>query len=187
MRPNPGLTLFLGALSAMVSLAIWLSLSPRLGADLSLLLALSLLVLSGLGLVARYLRQPRVQIEDNAGQDFSVPYQKQMQRVRSWIYPSLCIFALSLSLLGLFSSSPEKGTMVFCPRTPDTFGPAQIALLITAVCAITMVITGLLCWARCPACGQLPPGSGGNTGGVPLHLDTCPRCAAILSQAGGPP
>ncbi|WP_417349587.1 hypothetical protein [Ferrimonas sp.] len=186
MRPNPGKPIFLIALTAMASLLLCLYLQPRLGAALALGLPLVLLVLVSLGILARHFSAPSLPLPDNVGLDWSIAYQRQMTLVVRWVYPAMGVFVLSLALLALSAFTVSDSGLPLCRLDDDAPSPLQLVLLTTALGSIVTVIAALYCWARCPGCGQLPPGSGGSTGGVPLHLESCPRCGATLYRPGQP-
>ena len=104
----------------------------------------------------------------HAGEDWSFLYQAQMQKIRRIVYPSMAVFFLSVGSLFFISDHlPSIGVM---------------AIIAFGVTGVLVTIFGLLRWAKCPACRELPPQQTyGLYGGVPLHLDHCPRCHAVLN------
>ncbi|SDI77138.1 hypothetical protein SAMN04488540_10367 [Ferrimonas sediminum] len=181
MSPNPGKAVFLTALSVMASLLMFLYLQPRYGSGIAALTWL-LPVVVGLALLLHHRRADRHAAPDHRGQDWSGVYQYQMKRVVYRVCPALVLFALSCALLAL-QGRGSNTLLSLCQSPPGQVSATTLALVVTLVGSICSVIVGLYRWARCPACGELPPGTGGSTGGVPLFLDHCPRCHATLSRA----
>ncbi|MFC1502794.1 hypothetical protein ACFL53_00355 [Pseudomonadota bacterium] len=172
MKTNPGKVAFFGGLAAMLGIGGLAFIEARFGklADVIVIpIMIGCFAVTMLAVLRAVYLDKNKKVDMHDGEDWSIPYQAQMQQIKRIVYPSMAVFFLSVgSLFFILNHLPSIGGM---------------AIIAFGVTGVLLTIFGLLRWAKCPACGELPlQQSYGLHGGVPLHLDHCPRCHAVLNH-----